>query len=209
MSSPFFTFFNFFCIIKGPLRNGVKRGALVYTISVCNHLIVSRAPWGTGVESELKYEGDSVRAVFWNCPKPYILEVYRISLDTSTAKMLGFFWCEWDYCIPTSIAKNTMFFFLPSPFRRQLRLWYSVRLTLVPTTIVLTQTLYNLFGKLLFSHLHTEPRTGNSIKNLVERELSWTIRSTSDVTKSRLSLNHYTNIRRFSYTRQVFFSLYL
>ena len=32
-------------------------------------------------------------------------------------KCLGFFWCEWDYCIPTSIAKNTMFFlFYQVPF---------------------------------------------------------------------------------------------
>ena len=25
-------------------------------------------------------------------------------------KILGFFWCEWDSCIPTLIAKNTRFF---------------------------------------------------------------------------------------------------
>ena len=130
MSSPFFTFFNFFYIIKGPHRKGVKRGAR------CTPYHVTINSWGEHPEGlkgvilpytrhsfvsgnrglcnlHLKYEGDSLRAVFWNCPKPYILEVYRISLDTSTAKFVGFFWCEWDYCIPTSIAKNyNEFFFI-------------------------------------------------------------------------------------------------
>ena len=142
MSSPFFTFFHLFWVKKWGHRKGVKRWPL-WPKSQCNLLlIVSRAPWGTGVESELKYEGDSVRAVFWNCPKPYILEVYRISLDTSTANFWGFFWCEWESCIPTSIAKNTsVFYFLYGPPRRELLLWYSVRLTLVSPTTGLGVTL--------------------------------------------------------------------
>ena len=81
------------------------------------NLIVRRECWGTDSNSNIvyqmfyKYEHLSRWAVFWNCPKPYILEVYRISLDTSTAKFVGFFWCEWDYCIPTSIAKKYNVFF--------------------------------------------------------------------------------------------------
>ena len=83
-------------------------------------------------------------------------------------KILGFFWCEWDYCIPTLIAKkyNVFFFILPSPFRRKLLLWYSVRLTLVPSTTDLTRTPYDLFGKPLFSHFHTEPLCANLSKNI-------------------------------------------
>ena len=75
----------------------------------------------------------------------------------------------WEGLLYTLIdsQKHNVFFILPSSFRRELPLWYSVRLTLVSTTIVLTQTLYNLFGKLLFSHFHTESHTGNSFKNLI------------------------------------------
>ena len=110
---------------------------------------MSRAPWGTGslTYASFKYEGDSVWAVFWNCPKPYILEVYRISLDTSTAKL----WDSSDVIriivYLNRLPKTTMsFFYQPSSFRRELPLWYSVSSTLVSPTTGLTWTLYNLFG---------------------------------------------------------------
>ena len=35
---------------------------------------------------------------------------YKSSFFLFILKILGFFWCEWDSCIPTLIAKNTRFF---------------------------------------------------------------------------------------------------
>ena len=133
MSSPFFTFFNFFYIIKGPHRKGVKRGAR------CTPYHVTINSWGEHPEGlkgvilpytrhsfvsgnrglcnlHLKYEGDSLRAVFWNCPKPYILEVYRISLDTSTAKLWGSSGVSGIIVYPHRLPKTTMSFFLSTKF---------------------------------------------------------------------------------------------
>ena len=42
---------------------------------------------------------------------------YKSSFFLFILKILGFFWCEWDSCIPTLIAKNTRFFlFYQVPF---------------------------------------------------------------------------------------------
>ena len=42
---------------------------------------------------------------------------YKSSFFLFILKILGFFWCEWDSCIPTLIAKNTRFFlFYQDPF---------------------------------------------------------------------------------------------
>ena len=56
--------------------------------------------------------------------------------------------------------KHKVFFILPRHFRGKLLPWYSDRLSLVSTTIVLTRAPYNLFGKPLFSQFHTEPHSG-------------------------------------------------
>ena len=42
---------------------------------------------------------------------------YKSSFFFIILKIVGFFWCEWESCIPTLIAKNTRFFlFYQVPF---------------------------------------------------------------------------------------------
>ena len=65
---------------------------------------------------------------------------------------------------PIDSQKHKVFFILPRHFRGKLLPWYSDRLSLVPATTALTRAPYDLFGKPLFSHFHTEPLTGKSFK---------------------------------------------
>ena len=92
---------------------------------------------------------------------------YKSSFFLFILKILGFFWCEWDSCIPTLIAKNTRFFLF---YQTHLEGSHSYD---TPTDCLsyrpqqASMSPYSLFGKLLFSHFHTEPLTGKSFKKTI------------------------------------------
>ena len=90
---------------------------------------------------------------------------YKSSFFLFILKFMGFFWCEKDYCIPSSQPKKyNVFFFIPTDtFEVSYDYDTQTDMPLVSPTIGLTHAPYNLFGKPLFSHFHTEPlfRPGN------------------------------------------------
>ena len=74
----------------------------------------TRRDWMTGAPLKvrlIKYAGFSLRAELWNCPTPFRLVCLTNLSWFLLRKNWGFFWCEWDSCIPTSIAKNTSVFY--------------------------------------------------------------------------------------------------
>ena len=108
----------------------------------------------------VKYDDASLRAELWNCPTPSELVCPANLSWFLFRKMLGFFWCEVGLCKPIhSVPKNNkvIFFLYWNHFREELLSGYSNIMFIVSPTTGLTRVPYNLFGKLLFSHFHTEP----------------------------------------------------
>ena len=137
------------------------------------------------------------------------------------SNILGFFWCERDSCIPSSVAKKykVSFWFYRVTFERSYAYDTHTDMYLVSPTTGLTHALYNLFRKLLFSHFHTESlfRPGNISKNSREWRRNRTsypyqgatlrrgVEPLSPNTQKRYYLNLlYYNIRIKPYTKQPF-----
>ena len=124
------------------------------------HIIMRRECWGTEVDIYLlKYEHLSLRAEFWNCPKPSTLVCVAYLSWYLLRKILGFFCCGRDFGLLSSVAKKYQVSFLFYQVTFEVSYDYDTQtdMPLVSATTALTHALYNLFRKLLFSHFHTEP----------------------------------------------------
>ena len=98
-------------------------------------------------------------AEFWNCPKPSDLESQCISLDTYSAKLWGSSGVERVFVLPLSVAKNydNSLFYSTKFISKEVTPMILIQMCTLYRPRQASMTPYNLFGKSLFSHFHTEP----------------------------------------------------
>ena len=106
-----------------------------------------------------------VERSFGTAPNPLHWYVQCISLDTYSAKFVGFFWCVKESCIPSLVAKKYKYLlcFYQVAFERSHPHLSQTFVYRSAPPQSLTNAPYNLFRKLLFSQFHTEPHSGQEL----------------------------------------------
>ena len=116
-------------------------------------------------------------------PNPIHSCVYRISLDTYSAKYWGSSGVEGVFVLPLLVAKNydNSLFYSTKSISKEVTPMILIQICTLYRPQQALMSPYNLFGKPLFSHFHTEPLipARNYFKNLKERN-DWDSNPTSE-----------------------------
>ena len=119
-----------------------------------------------------KYEHLSLERNLGTAPNPIHWCVYRISLDTYSAKYWGSSGVEGVFVLPLLVAKNydNSLFYSTKFISKEVTPMILIQICTLYRPRQASMTPYNLFGKSLFSHFHTEPLipARNYFKNLTE-----------------------------------------
>ena len=103
-------------------------------------------------------------------PNPIHWCVYRISLDTYSAKYWGSSGVEGIFVLPLLVAKNydNSLFYSTKSISKEVTPMILIQICTLYRPRQASMSPYNLFGKSLFSHFHTEPLipARNYFKNL-------------------------------------------
>ena len=101
---------------------------------------------------------------------PLDWNIQRISLDTYSAKYWGSSGVEGVFVLPLLVAKNydNSLFYSTKSISKEVTPMILIQICTLYRPRQASMTPYNLFGKSLFSHFHTEPlfRPGIISKNL-------------------------------------------
>ena len=92
-------------------------------------------------------------------PNPLHWCVQCISLDTYSAKFWGSSGVERVFVLPLSVAKNyeNSLFYSTKSISKEVTPMILIQMCTLYRPLQASMTPYNLFGKSLFSHFHTEP----------------------------------------------------
>ena len=151
---------------------------------------------------------------FGTAPNPIHWCVYHISLDTYSAKFWGSSGVGEAFVLLSLVAKNyeNSLFYSTKFISKEVTPMILIQMCTLYRPRQASMTPYNLFGKSLFSHFHTEPlfRPG-IISKIFQRWLGlepnkWTFDKASLITTLSISSISYYNIRRKCNTSQVFSS---
>ena len=96
---------------------------------------------------------------FGTAPNPIHWCVYRISLDTYSAKYWGSSGVEGVFVLPLLVAKNydNSLFYSTKSISKEVTPMILIQICTLYRPRQASMSPYNLFGKSLFSHFHTEP----------------------------------------------------
>ena len=156
-------------------------------------------------------------AEFWNCPKPSTLVCVVYLSWYLFRKIWGSSGVGEVFVLLSSVAKNyeNSLFYSTKFISKEVTPMILIQMCTLYRPRQASMSPYNLFGKSLFSHFHTEPlfRPG-IISKIFQRWLGlepnkWTFDKASLITTLSISLISYYNIRIKCNISQAFFTHYL
>ena len=138
--------------------------------------------------SLFKYDDASRWAEFWNCPKPSTLVCVVYLSWYLFRKIWGSSGVGEAFVLLSSVAKNyeNSLFYSTKSISKEVTPMILIQMCTLYRPLQASMSPYNLFGKSLFSHFHTEPLipARNYFKNLI---LYYNIRIKSDISQAFFS----------------------
>ena len=162
-------------------RKGVKRWPYDIRILCHNYNLfnMEREPWGTDIILLLKlykYDGSSqLERNLGTAPNPPHWYVWCISLDTYSAKLWGSSGVGENFVLLSLIAKNydNSLFYSTKSISKKVTPMILIQICTLYRPRQALMSPYNLFGKSLFSHFHTEPLFPRGIISKIFRVYTW------------------------------------